>query len=289
MNHFIRIIPRLDIKGSNLVKGVNLEGLRVLGSPDEFARYYYEQGADELFYQDVVASLYGRNSLRDIISKTVENIFIPLTVGGGVRSLSDISDILRSGADKVSINSAALKNPDFIREAAEKFGSSTVVISIEAIKQPSGNYLAFTDNGRNCSGRDVFEWAKQVEKLGAGEIVITAVDKEGKGNGMNLELVEKIVKNANIPVIAHGGIGKINHCVEILNNIKLDGLAISSMFHYEYLANNKNTKHKIEHEGNVEYLKKKLTPKNILYCSIGNLKKELLKKNILCRYDQKIV
>ena len=148
MNHPIRIIPRLDIKGSNLVKGVNLEGLRVLGSPHRFAKYYYEQGADELFYQDVVASLYGRNSLKKMITNTAENIFIPLTVGGGIRNVTDISEILRSGADRVSINSAAVKNPKFITEAAEKFGRSTIVISIEAIEQKKeGTEVTIIDGG----------------------------------------------------------------------------------------------------------------------------------------------
>ncbi len=286
MSHFIRIIPRLDIKGSNLVKGVNLEGLRVLGSPHEFAKYYYEQGADELFYQDVVASLYGRNSLMKIISNTAENIFIPLTVGGGIRNTTDISEILRSGADKVSINSAAVKNPNFIKEAVEKFGQSTIVISIEAIEQKNGNYLAFTENGRNCSGKDVFQWAQQVEKLGAGEIVITSVDKEGRGEGMNIRLVEKIVKLVNIPVVSNGGIGKKEHCTEILKTVPVHGLSIGSMFHYEYLSKN-NSDFEKKQEGNIEYLRKKITPSNITQCNISDLKRKLLKNKFYCRFDEK--
>jgi len=187
----LRIIPRLDIKGQNLVKGIHLEGLRVLGKPERFARYYYEQGADELLYVDIVASLYGRNNLLAIIERTAREIFIPLTVGGGLRSIEDIRNALRAGADKVAINTAAVRCPGFLREAAQKFGSSTVVLSIEAIKQPSGNYEAYTDNGRERAGLDVFEWAMRGVELGAGEILVTSVDREGTGLGL----------------AAHGGVG----------------------------------------------------------------------------------
>ena len=151
----IRIIPRLDIKGPNLVKGIHLEGLRVLGRPEDFAKHYYEEGADELIFQDVVASLYERNSLHEIISRTAKNIFIPLTVGGGLRTIEDIKQVLRAGADKVSINTAAVKNPTFIKEASLKFGSSTILVAIEAIKQSDGNYFAFIDNGREETGLEV--------------------------------------------------------------------------------------------------------------------------------------
>jgi cyclase len=157
----VRVIPRLDIKGPNLVKGIHLEGLRVLGKPERFAKFYYENGADELFFQDTVASLYERNSLSEIISKTAKEIFIPVTVGGGIRSIEDIKNALRSGADKVAINTAALKNPEFIKKASLTFGSSTIVVSIEAIKQPNGEYLAYMDNGREESGMEVLYWAKK--------------------------------------------------------------------------------------------------------------------------------
>src|SRR3989338_3631035 len=175
----IRIIPRLDIKGQNLVKGIHLEGLRVLGKPEQYARHYYEAGADELAYMDVVASLYNRNSLHYIISRTAREIFIPLMVGGGLRTIDDIRSVLRAGADKVSINTAAINNPQIISEAANIFGSSTIVVAIEAIKEKNGRYLAYTDNGRQFTGIDVMEWAKRVEELGAGEIMITSVDREG--------------------------------------------------------------------------------------------------------------
>src|SRR5574341_1652307 len=166
-----RIIPRLDIKGPNLVKGIHLEGLRVLGKPDRFARCYYEHGADELLYMDVVASLYGRNSLLEIVARTSKEIFIPLTVGGGLRTLDDIKEALRAGADKVSLNTAAIGNPELVREASRRFGSSTIVVSIEAVKKPDGSYEAYTDNGRERTGVDALQWAVQAAELGAGEIL----------------------------------------------------------------------------------------------------------------------
>ncbi len=201
----IRIIPRLDIKGPNLVKGIHLEGLRVLGKPNEFAKYYYQAGADELIYIDIVASLYGRNSLLSIIEKTAKEVFIPLTVGGGLRNIDDINAVLRAGADKIAINTAGVQNPDFIRQAARKFGSSTIVVSISAIKQPNGKYLAFTDNGREHTGVDVFEWAIHAFKLGAGEILLTSVDREGTGLGYDIELTRRVAESVPIPVIACGG------------------------------------------------------------------------------------
>ena len=194
MNH--RIIARLDIKGPNLVKGIHLEGLRVMGKPEDFASYYYENGADELLYMDVVASLYDRNSLKDIITRTANEIFIPLTVGGGLRTIEDITEVLRYGADKVSLNTAAIKNPEIIRQASEAFGSSTIVIAIEAIKQNDGKYLCYTDNAREYTGVDAFEWAQRAEELGAGELIVTSVDKEGTGEGFDIELTKKVATDA---------------------------------------------------------------------------------------------
>ena len=173
-----RIIPRLDIKGPNLVKGIHFEGLRVMGKPEDFAKHYYEEGADELIFQDIVASLYQRNNLTSILKKTAEKIFIPVTVGGGLRSIEDINIVLRSGADKVSINTAATKNPIFIDEASKTFGSSTIVVAIEAIKQPDNSYLAYTDNGREYTGLEVSKWSREVENRGAGEILLSSIDRE---------------------------------------------------------------------------------------------------------------
>jgi len=203
----VRIIPRLDIKGPNLVKGIHLEGLRVLGKPERFARYYYEQGADELLYMDVVASLYQRNSLLEIVSRTSREVFIPLTVGGGLRTLDDVRAVLRAGADKVSLNTAVIREPELIRQASRCFGSSTIVVSIEAIKKGDGSYEAYTDNGRERTSIDAFKWALQAAELGAGEIIVTSVDREGTGKGFDLELTRRIAESVPIPVIACGGAG----------------------------------------------------------------------------------
>src|ERR1700682_6201107 len=173
----IRIISKLDIKGPNLVKGIHLEGLRVLGRPEAFSRFYYENGADELLYMDAVASLYGRNSLLEIVARTAREVLIPLCVGGGLRSVQDIRTVLRAGADKVALNTAALARPDFIREAARAFGSSTIVVSIEAIRQPAGDYHCYTNCGRDQTGVDAFQWAVQAAELGAGELLVTSVDR----------------------------------------------------------------------------------------------------------------
>lgn len=279
----VRIIPRLDIKGPNLVKGIHLEGLRVLGKPEDFAEYYYENGADELFYQDVVASLYERNSLGDIITATAKKSFIPLTVGGGIRTIEDIKNVLRLGADKVCINTAAIKNPNFIEQAAKKFGSSTIVVSIEAIKQPGGNYFSFIDNGREETGMEVVEWAKKIEALGAGEILITSVDNEGTGKGFDIELTKNISDAISIPVIAHGGAGKLNHFSEVFINAKVESVAIASVLHYDFVSvQQSNMKNKSE--GNTSYLSSgrstfgKIEPNNI-----AKIKLHLKEQNINCR------
>ena len=251
-NH--RIIPRLDIKGPNLVKGVKLEGLRVLGDPAIFAQYYYENGADELFYQDVVASLYDRNSLGDIISKTAKKSFIPLTVGGGIRTVEDIKSVLRLGADKVCINTGAIRNPNFISEAVKKFGSSTIVVSIECIKQSTGEYLAFTDNGREYTGVEVVEWAKKIEELGSGEIVVTSVDRDGTGDGFDLDLLKLITSAVNIPVIAHGGAGRVEDIKAPIHIGKVDAICIASLIHYKSIQESIFTANEKNSEGNYSYL-----------------------------------
>jgi cyclase len=277
----VRVIPRLDIKGPNLVKGIHLEGLRVLGKPSDFAKYYYEQGADELMFMDVVASLYERNSLHDIISETVKKIFIPITVGGGLRTISDIKEVLRVGADKVCLNTAAIKNPQLIKDASRMFGSSTIVVAIEAIKESEGKYLAYTDNGREYTGVDVFEWAQKVNELGAGEIVITSVDKEGTGQGYDAELISKISRLVSIPVIAHGGAGKKQDVVDVLKTADPSAVMISSLFHYDFIKENESTGSELE--GNVEFLKQKRTFHTFEPCSISDVKRELLANNLECR------
>lgn len=278
----IRIIPRLDIKGPNLVKGIHLEGLRVLGRPEDFAKHYYENGADELIFQDIVASLYERNSLHDIISRTAKEIFIPLTVGGGIRTLEDIKQALRVGADKVSINTAAIKNPSFIKEASLKFGSSTIVIAIEAIKQRDGKYFAFTDNGREHSGKEVVSWAKQAEELGAGEIIITSVDKEGTGEGYDLELIRLISDTVGIPVIAHGGASNPDNLKAAVTKSNADALSIASMLHYDILKK-MNSSEDIKEEGNVSFLKSGRIFSIIQTSGIREIKDYLNSNNVSCR------
>lgn len=280
----IRIIPRLDIKGPNLVKGIHLEGLRVLGKPEAFAKYYYENGADELFFQDTVASLYDRNSLHDIITKTAKEIFIPLTVGGGLRTLDDIRNVLRAGADKVVINTAAIKNPNFIREASHKFGSSTIVVAIEAIKNTDGKYLAFTDNGREYTGVEVISWAQKVEELGAGEIVITSVDKEGTGEGYDLELIKSVSQAVSIPVIAHGGASNPENIVQAILYSKADAVSIASILHYSVMKSFGSLSTDYKEEGNISFLNSGKTPKNITPCLINEIRLALVKAQIPTRY-----
>ncbi|MCF8453562.1 MAG: imidazole glycerol phosphate synthase cyclase subunit [Pedobacter sp.] len=274
MKSKVRVIPRLDIKGPNLVKGIHLEGLRVLGKPEYFAEYYYNNNADELFFQDTVASLYERNNLKDIISKTAKKIFIPLTVGGGLRTIEDITNVLRAGADKVSINTAAIKNPDFIRDASLKFGSSTIVISIEAIKQSDGQYLAYIDNGREYTGIEVVSWAKRVQELGAGEIVITSVDKEGTGEGFDIELTALIANAVSIPVIAHGGCGNPHDVADVITKCKIDAVAIAAVLHYEFITRTDSKPHN-EAEGNTSFLKSGKTYGKIIPCTLSDIKNNL--------------
>ena len=277
----VRVISRLDIKGPNVVKGIHLEGLRVMGSPNDFAKYYYKAGADEIMFMDVVASLYERNSLHNIISETAKSIFIPITVGGGLRSISDIKEVLRAGADKVCLNTAAINNPQLIRDASRMFGSSTIVVAIEAIKQSNGDYLAYTDNGREFTGVDVFEWSKKIEELGAGEIVITSVDKEGTGEGFDLELTNKISSFVSIPVIAHGGAGKKEHLIPVIKEGNADAIALASILHYHLIKNNNIIEQRSE--GNVEFLKQKRDFHTFKPCGISELKDYLINNDIDCR------
>ena len=282
---FVRIIPRLDIKGPNLVKGIHLEGLRVLGKPEDFARYYYEMGADELLYMDVVASLYNRNSLLDIVGKTAREIFIPLTVGGGLRTINDIRRVLRAGADKVSLNTAAIRNPEIIREAARTFGSSTILVSIEAIRHPDGRYYVYTDNGREHTGIDVFEWAIRVAELGAGEIMITSVDCEGTGTGYDLELTRRIAESVSIPVIAGGGAGKRQHVVDVIKQGKADAVSLASILHYDFLEHHTPLSNDFRSEGNIQFLKQRTCPSYLKPENLRTLKKYLASEGIACRTD----
>jgi len=229
----IRLIARLDVKAPNLIKGIHLEGLRVIGDPNMFARRYYDQGADELLYMDVVASLYDRNSLLDIVERTTQEVFVPMTVGGGVRSVEDAGKQLASGADKVSLNTAAIKRPALISEIARRFGSQAVVLSIEAKRQTSGRWEAFTDNGRERTGLDAVEWARRGAELGAGELLVTSVDQEGTRKGFDIPLMKAVTDVVSIPVIASGGMGQISHAIDVVNNGHADAIAIADMLHYD--------------------------------------------------------
>jgi imidazole glycerol-phosphate synthase subunit HisF len=228
-----RLIPRLDIKGPNLIKGVHLEGLRVIGDPQEHARRYYEQGADELLYVDVVASLYGRNSLHEIVRHAARDVFVPLTVTGGIRSVDDVRSILRSGADKIGINTAATKRPELIREVSRKFGSQCMVLSIEAKRVASGRWEAYTDNGREKSGLDVVEWAQRGVELGAGEILLTSIDREGTREGFDLELLAAVSRVVSVPLIASGGMGRLEDVARAINEGAADAVAMADMLHYK--------------------------------------------------------
>ena len=231
-NRILRLIARLDIKGANLIKGIHLEGLRVVGDPQLHAEKYYHDGADEIIYMDTVASLYGRNNLIDVVTRTAEHVFVPMTVGGGIRSVEDARSLLRAGADKVAINTAAIKDPTLISHLSDVWGSSTIVLSIEAKKTASGKWEAYTDNGRERTGLDVVQWAEQGAKLGAGEIFLTSVDQEGTKKGFDCQLMAEITKNVDIPVIASGGFGQLEHLKELLTLSAPTGVAIADSLHY---------------------------------------------------------
>lgn len=232
----LRLIPRLDIKGPNLIKGIQLEGLRVIGDPQEYAVRYADAGADELLYVDIVASLYGRNNLSDIIRRAADRVFVPITVAGGIRSIEDARHILRSGADKVAINTAAVLRPELIREVSRRFGSQAMVLSIEAKEQAPGKWEAYTDNGRERTGLDVVEWAVRGVELGAGEVLVTSVDREGTRKGFDIDLIRQISEAVSVPVIASGGMGKVEHMVDAAKLGKADAIAMADVLHYNRMT-----------------------------------------------------
>ena len=229
----IRLLARLDIKAPNLIKGINLEGLRVIGSPNEYAIKYYHQGADELLFIDTVASLYGRNHLGDIIESAAKNIFIPITVGGGLRSVDDAYNVLRSGADKVAINTAAVSNPELITEISRYFGSQCMVLSIQAKSKGNGKWEVFTDNGRESTGIDVIDWVKKGVTLGAGEILVTSIDREGTREGFDIDLMKAITDEVNVPVICSGGMGKAEDLISVVKEANVDAVAMADILHYQ--------------------------------------------------------
>jgi len=227
----IRLIARLDIKGPNLIKGIHLEGLRIIGLPNEYALKYYLQGADELIYMDCVASLYGRNKLSDIIMAAAKDIFIPMTVGGGIRSVDDATAALRVGADKIAVNTAAVANPKLISDIAQRFGNQCMVLSIEAKQVGKDRWEVYTDNGREHTGLDVIEWAKYGVSMGAGEILLTSVDNEGTRKGYDIPLVKAVSAAVDVPLIASGGMGRPEDLLAVVD-ADADGIAMADILHY---------------------------------------------------------
>lgn len=278
---FVRIIPKLDIKNGLLIKGINLEGLRVLGDPYNFAKYYFDQGADEICYMDNVATLYGTNNLSKFVKRTAQNIFIPLAVGGGIKSINDIEDMLRNGADKVCINSAVIDDKNFLKEAVKKFGSSTITVVIES-NEINGKYFISKSNGRDLINTRPDIWAKELEELGAGEIFLTSVNREGLRTGFDIKMTEKISSKVKIPVIAHGGAGTLDHIYEVIKKTNINGVSFSSIVHYEACNLFPQKKNKMFDIGNTYFISNKLNKKKpINYLKL--IKKYLLNKKIYVR------
>ena len=263
--NLIRIIPKLDIKNGLLIKGINLEGLRILGSPYDYAKSYYDQGADEIIYLDNVATLYGTNNLKKFVKETAKNLFIPLTVGGGIKSLEEIEKMLNNGADRVTINSSAIDDINFIKKASKRFGSSTIISSIEYTKIKN-NYFITKSNGRDLVNIDPYIWAKKLEDFGSGEIILTSINQEGTQSGFDISMINKISKNVKIPVIAHGGAGNFKDVYDVIQKTNVRGVAIASLFHYNNIikGNFKNIK-----VGNTLYLEN---------AKIENKKNSIIKK-----------
>ena len=230
-----RVISRLDIKPPNLVKGIHLEGLRKVGNPSTFAATYYTQGIDEISYQDIVASLYNRNSIIDLVSTTAESVFVPISVGGGIRTIEDATELIRSGADKISVNTAAIKKPKFLQELADVFGSQAVILGVEAKKSSSGEYIVMTDCGREHTGKSVRQWIQEASDYGIGEILLTSIDAEGTQKGFDLALLEQVRNLTEIPIVAHGGCGKLKDISDVADG-GADGYAIATVFHYEKVS-----------------------------------------------------
>ncbi len=233
-----RIIPCLDVKDGRVVKGVNFIGLRDAGDPVELAKFYSKQGADEIVFLDITATSDERETIADVVARTCKEVFVPLTVGGGIRTVEDFKDILRAGADKISINSSAVKTPDLINDAASRYGSQCVVVAMDARineNMPSG-YEIFVAGGRKATGIDAVSWAKEIYQRGAGEILLTSMDKDGTKSGFDLDLTEKVCEVAQIPVIASGGCGNLEHFAEVFEKTHATAALAASLFHYGELS-----------------------------------------------------
>lgn len=242
-----RIIPCLDVKNGRVVKGVNFVGLKDVGDPVECAKAYNEQGADEIVFLDITATNEERETIVDVVKKTAKEVFVPLTVGGGIRTIEDFRKLLRAGADKISINSSAVNNPNLISEAADIFGSQCVVVAIDAKRAKDGEFRVVINGGRIDTGLDVLEWAKKVQKLGAGEILLTSMDADGTKNGFDIELLNAVTNVVTIPVIASGGCGKLEHFSEVFLKSNADAALAASLFHYKELTVKQVKDHLKEH------------------------------------------
>lgn len=232
-----RIIPCLDIKMGKVVKGINFVNLKEVGDPVEIAEYYNKEGADEIVFLDITATSDGRDTMIDVVRKTAEKVFIPLTVGGGIRNIDDFKKILRAGADKISVNSAAIRNPNLIYDAADKFGSQCVVLAIDAKKnEDSESWNVYINGGRIDTGLDAVEWAKKAKSLGAGEILLTSMDADGTKQGYDIDLTNAISNEVNIPVIASGGCGSLKDFYDVFKYSGADAALAASLFHYGELS-----------------------------------------------------
>ena len=231
-----RIIPCLDVRDGRVVKGVNFVNIRDAGDPVELARFYSDQGADEIVFLDITATSDGRATVADVVERTAEQVFVPLTVGGGIRTLEDFRQLLRAGADKISVNSAAVKDPGLISRAAERFGSQCVVLAIDARRRPEGSYEVVVAGGRTPTGLDAVEWARRGEALGAGEILLTSMDRDGSRDGFDCHLTRSVARAVDIPVIASGGVGKLEHVAEGIIEGEADAVLAASVFHFGELT-----------------------------------------------------
>lgn len=231
-----RIIPCLDVKDGRVVKGVNFVNIRDAGDPVELAKCYSDAGADEIVFLDITATHEARKTVADVVARTAEQVFVPLTVGGGIRTLEDFRLLLRSGADKISINSAAVRDPSLISRAAERFGSQCVVLAADAKQKPDGHYEIVVEGGRKFTGIDLLEWVTEAEKRGAGEILLTSMDADGTKAGFDLPMLQLVTKAVHIPVIASGGCGKLEHFAQVFEETDADAALAASLFHFGELT-----------------------------------------------------
>lgn len=229
----MRVIARLDIKNENVIKGINFEGLRVVGNPNDLAKKYYKDGADELIYSDCVASLYNRNNLAELVKNATKNIFIPITVAGGIRSEKDAETLMKNGSDKLAINTELFNNKKVGRDLIMKYGSQSIILSIQAKKISSSSWEAYINFGRDSTNVDVKEWVIEMSKYNFGELLLTSIDADGLSGGFDIELYEQVSKLIKIPLIACGGFGKLNHIKELKNYVDVDAISISKALHYE--------------------------------------------------------